>query len=199
MARTVDVVAERRRRAGLEKAAYLAIYQHGYARVTLADVARHAGVAKGTLAYHFGSKEGLIEAVMRRFVRTVAVSTRRAVRLAGTPDAKLVAFVEHQFYGLESTRRFYTVYVDFLSASTKSDALMRVQRAFLAESRALDEELARLSGAAGVEARAQQLRALVDGLSLRFLADDAPDLDVYRAVCLAGLRALLGFTSARAG
>ena len=195
MARTVDVVAERRRRAGLEKAAYFAIYQHGYARVTLADVARHAGVAKGTLAYHFGSKEGLIEAVMRRCVRTVAVSTRRAVRLARTPDAKLQAFVEHQFYGLENTRRFYTVYVDFLSASTKSEALMQVQRAFLAESQVLDDELARLAGPAGVEDRARQLRALVDGLSLRFLADVTPDLEAYRASCLAGLRALLGFGS----
>lgn len=183
---------EKQRRTALEKAAYLAIYEFGYAHVTLSDVARAAGVSKGTLVYYFGSKEGLLEALMHRFVRTIAVATRRALRRAQGRDAKLRVFVENQFYGLENTRRFYTVYLDFLSASTKDAALMRVQRAFLAETDDLDLDLARLTGEAGARARAWQLRALVDGLSIRFLYDPAPELQVYRDTCEAGLRAVLG-------
>ncbi|PNY80054.1 TetR family transcriptional regulator C-terminal domain-containing protein [Deinococcus koreensis] len=192
MARTVNPILDRARRTALEKAAYLAIYQQGYAGVTLADIAAQAGVSRGTLVYHFGSRAGLLSAVMRRFTRTITVATRRALRQAATPDAKLRAYVDNQFYGVENTRRFYTVSLDFLAAATRDPALMAVQRDFLAETLALDLELARLAGPEGAEARARQLRALVEGLSVRFLADPEPDLQAYRADCLAGLRALLG-------
>ncbi|WP_189063410.1 TetR/AcrR family transcriptional regulator [Deinococcus seoulensis] len=193
MARKVNPIQDRARRAALEKAAYLAIYERGYAGVTLADIAAHAGVSRGTLVYHFGSRAGLLAAVMRRFSRTIAVATRRAVRQAGSPDGKLRAYVDNQFYGLENTRRFYTVSLDFLAAATRDPALMEVQRAFLADSLAVDLELARLSGEAGAQGRARLLRALVEGLSVRFLADPDPDLGAYRADCLSGLRAVLGW------
>ncbi|MFK7603722.1 TetR family transcriptional regulator C-terminal domain-containing protein [Deinococcus sp. SM5_A1] len=191
MARTVNPIQDRTRRAGLEKAAYLALYERGYAGVTLANIAEHAGVSRGTLVYHFGSRAGLLSAVMRRFTRTITVATRRALRQAETPDAKLQAFVENQFYGVQNTQRFYTVSLDFLAAATRDPELMAVQRDFLGQTLELDLELARLAGEDGAGARARQLRALVEGLSVRFLADPAPDLAAYRADCLGGLRAIL--------
>ncbi|WP_104990066.1 TetR family transcriptional regulator C-terminal domain-containing protein [Deinococcus sp. NW-56] len=197
MARRVNPIQDRARRAALERAAYFAIYERGYADVTLADIARHAGVSKGTLAYHFGSRAGLLAAVMRRFTRTVTVATRRALRQAPSPEAKLRAYVDNQFYGVENTRRFYTVSLDFLAAATRDPELMAVQRDFLRETLALDLELARLGGEEGAGERARLLRALVEGLSVRFLADPEPDLEAYRAECLRGLRALLGWLPAR--
>ena len=199
MARSVDPVQDRRRRAALEQAAYQAIFDYGFATVTLSDIAARAGVSKGTLAYHFGSKEELLAAVMRRFVRTVSAATRRALRLAPTPEAKLRAYVDNQFYGVLNTKRFYTVSLDLLSAAARSEALMVVQRSLVDANLSLDTELAALAQVgtqAGGQpgdtlARAWQLRALVDGLSVRFLADPAPELSRYRAVCLAGLSALL--------
>ncbi|MPY65097.1 TetR family transcriptional regulator [Deinococcus sp. SDU3-2] len=193
MARRVNPIQDRARRAALERAAYFAIYESGYAGVTLADIARHAGVSKGTLAYHFGSRAGLLAAVMRRFTRTVTVATRRALRQAPSPEAKLRSYVDNQFYGVENTRRFYTVSLDFLAAATRDPELMAVQRDFLRETLALDLELARLGGEKDAEERARLLRALVEGLSVRFLADPEPDLEAYRAECLRGLRALLGW------
>ena len=195
MARRVDPVQDRLRRAALEQAAYQAIFECGFASVTLGDIAARAGVSKGTLAYHFGSKEELLAAVMRRFVRTVTAATRRALRLADGPEAKLQAYVDNQFYGMLNTRRFYTVSLDLLSAAARNEALMTVQRGFVAASLSLDTELAALGerqpGDAALEARAWQLRALVDGLSMRFLSDPAPDLARYRRICLTGLRAVL--------
>ncbi|ASN81439.1 TetR/AcrR family transcriptional regulator [Deinococcus ficus] len=195
MARTVNPIQDRQRRAALERAAYLAIYERGYAGVTLADIAAHAGVSRGTLVYHFGSRAGLLSAVMRRFTRTITAATRRALRQAGTPDGKLRAFVDNQFYTVESTRRFSTVSLDFLAAATRDPELMAVQRDFLRETLRLDLELAALGGAgdgAGAVGRARRLRALIEGLSVQFLADPAPDLEAYRADCLEGLRAILG-------
>lgn len=195
MARRVDPVQDRQRRTALVGAAYQAIFERGYHAVTLADIAAEAGVSRGTLMYHFGSKAGLLTAAMQRFTRTMTAATRRALRQAGTPEAKLRAYVENQFYGVENTRRFYTVWLDFQSAATHDPALMTVQREFLAQTHALDLELARLGSSDGADARARQLRALVEGLSLRFVADAAPDLEAYRRECESGVRALLGLSA----
>ncbi|WP_291424536.1 TetR family transcriptional regulator C-terminal domain-containing protein [Deinococcus sp.] len=192
MARTVNPIQDQQRRVALEKAAYLALYERGFAGVTLADIAAHAGVSRGTLVYHFGSRAGLLAAVMRRFTRTTLIATRRALRQAQTSDQKLRAYVDNQFYTLDSTRRFYTVSLDFLAAATRDPELMEVQRQFMRERLALELELARLGGPAQAEARARRLRALVEGLSVQFLTDEQPDLDAYRATCLGGLQALLG-------
>jgi TetR/AcrR family transcriptional regulator, transcriptional repressor of bet genes len=194
VARTVNPIQERQRRTALERAAYLAIFEQGYAGVTLERIAAHAGVSKGTLVYHFGSKEGLLAAVMRRFVRTIAVATRRALRLAHSPQDRLRAYVDNQFYTVESTRRFSTVYLDFLAASTRDPALMALQRAFVEETHQLGLELVGLTSSAAAD-RARQLRALVDGLSVRFLSDPDPDLRHYRQLCLEGLRRLLELDS----
>lgn len=191
MARTVNPIQDRQRRAALEKAAYLALYERGFAGVTLGDIAAQAGVSRGTLVYHFGSRAGLLAAVMRRFTRTVTVATRRALRQADTPEAKLQAFVENQFYSVESTRRFYTVTLDFLAAATRDPELMAVQREFMLERQELDLELVRLFTPSSHEGAAQGLRALVEGLSMQFLAETEPSLTQYRERCLAGLRAVL--------
>ncbi|GHG05053.1 HTH-type transcriptional regulator BetI [Deinococcus piscis] len=191
MARRIDPVQDRQRRTALVGAAYQAIYERGYHAVTLADIAAEAGVSRGTLMYHFGSKAGLLTAAMQRFTRTMTAATRRALRQAAGPEAKLRAYVENQFYGVENTRRFYTVWLDFQSAASHDPALLAVQREFLAQTHALDLELAQLGGSNGADARARQLRALVEGLSLRFVAEEAPDLEAYRRECEAGARALL--------
>lgn len=191
MARTVNPIQDRVKRAALEKAAYQAIYERGFTTVTLSDIAQHAGVSRGTLVYHFGSKAGLLAAVMQRFTRTITTATRRALRLARTPEDKLTAFVENQFFSVESTRRFYTVTLEFLAAATHDPELMAVQREFMQATRSLDLELARMYGPAHDLERAQQLRALIEGLSMQFLADEHPSLADYRRACLSGLRAIL--------
>jgi AcrR family transcriptional regulator len=48
-----------------------AVGEHGVARLTLADVARHAGLAPSTLAERFGSKRALLLAAARSAVRSL--------------------------------------------------------------------------------------------------------------------------------
>ena len=59
------------------------------------------------------------------------------------------------------------------------------------ETHRLDLELVGLTSPDQAEERAWQLRALVDGLSVRFLSDPAPQLGQYRRLCLDGLYRLL--------
>jgi TetR/AcrR family transcriptional regulator len=54
---------------------------HGMAGLTVDDIAARAGVAKGTVYYNFGSKDGLVDALLRYGVDLLAT------RLTVTPGA----------------------------------------------------------------------------------------------------------------
>lgn len=191
MARRTNPLDEKNRRNQLLQAAYQAIYVHGYASVTLNHIAAEAGLSKGALLYYFSSKDELFLAALSRFARIITVSTARAMRLEQDPVKKLEAFVNNQFYGLTNTKRFYTVYLDLLSASTKKPALRAVTQHILQECQRYDLQLAQLNPCADPEGRAKQIRALIDGLAIRFVFDDDAQLEQYRHWCLTGLRALL--------
>lgn len=66
-----DVEREERRRTLVESAEAL-LAEHSYNRVRIEDVARRAGVAKGTVFLYFANKEALILAVLRsRLARAI--------------------------------------------------------------------------------------------------------------------------------
>ncbi|HYH32412.1 MAG TPA: helix-turn-helix domain-containing protein [Pseudonocardia sp.] len=66
----------------LDSAAEL-LLRWGYQRVTIDDVARHAGIGKGTVYLHFRSKDALFLTVLLRVQRQIA--GRMADRMAADP------------------------------------------------------------------------------------------------------------------
>ena len=72
-------------------AAFRAISQLGPARLTLAHVAREAGLAPATLVQRFGSKRGLLLAVAAQGVEDVGTTFDEARRRHDSPRAALVA------------------------------------------------------------------------------------------------------------
>ena len=54
---------ERTRRAQIIEATAVCIAVNGYSASSLATIAKQAGVSKGVILYHFGSKDTLIEEV----------------------------------------------------------------------------------------------------------------------------------------
>lgn len=67
------------RRARLLDTAAALFVQHGFDKTTVADVAREAGVGKGSVYLHFPSKEALLEAVMLRELIALSQSWYDAV------------------------------------------------------------------------------------------------------------------------
>lgn len=57
-----------------------AFAEYGYAGASMRGIARDAGVNQAMIAYYFGSKEGLLHAIMRR--RSSVVNARREATLA---------------------------------------------------------------------------------------------------------------------
>lgn len=66
----------------------------GFKKASIEDIARLAGLGKGTVYLHFESKEALFEAVLRRSLTKSAVELRGRVDRAETPETKLKAFFD---------------------------------------------------------------------------------------------------------
>jgi AcrR family transcriptional regulator len=85
----VDSKSDRTRRRILDAAAS-AFGSHGYAAVTLKEIAGRAGLQAGSLYYHFDTKEALVEAMLAVGVERASAATRDAVLALG-PGADALA------------------------------------------------------------------------------------------------------------
>ncbi|WP_460652948.1 TetR/AcrR family transcriptional regulator [Kribbella endophytica] len=81
-----------RTRAGMLEAASLVFYQRGLDGVGIAELCASVGASKETLYRHFGSKDGLIEAVLQLRSDRIEAWMRGAADAAGDdPAARLTA------------------------------------------------------------------------------------------------------------
>lgn len=75
-----------------------AILEHGYRNVSIADIARRAGVGKGAIYLDFPSKEALLEALLTRSMRGLSKAVRDKVAASEEVVSLSVAFR----FGLQS-------------------------------------------------------------------------------------------------
>jgi AcrR family transcriptional regulator len=68
-----------------------AFAEHGYAGAPIEEVVRAAGLTKGALYHHFGSKQGLFEAVLRDLDREITARVELDLAASDDPWADLLA------------------------------------------------------------------------------------------------------------
>lgn len=101
-----SVGAESRRR--ILEAARSLFGEHGSAEVTMADIAREAGVSRATVFNHFGSKHALVEGVTESVYAGYVAILDRALADRSAPTPVLVrALFQVMGMGIENDRRFY--------------------------------------------------------------------------------------------
>ncbi len=131
-------------------AATRVIAQKGYARTSLNDIAREAGMSKGAVHYHFSTKEALVAKVLETACDAVAERTKDAwqrggqdpfealrasvrelwaVRTSGSDEVRVVADLLAQALHDESLRPQLAGYYRFASAQT-TQHLVTVLRSF---------------------------------------------------------------------
>ena len=79
------------RRAEILDAALQMFGQYGYRRTSMDDVAREAGIAKGTIYLSFTSKEEVFQALSERLSQRMLAGAEAASRRPGTTADKLAA------------------------------------------------------------------------------------------------------------
>lgn len=106
-------------------AALEAFSTHGFETARVADIARAAGVAEGTVYLYFRSKDALFDAVQRRFYTRLTREAQAGVsRLAGA-HARLAFLAEHWLSAVAPAWKIFarlTYQIGFIEAYRSSDA-----------------------------------------------------------------------------
>ncbi len=76
-------------RAAVIAAATRRFRDHGFANATAGDIARDANVAEGTVFLHYGSKRGLLLAVMRAYYAELVADLELEADRAAAPRERL--------------------------------------------------------------------------------------------------------------
>lgn len=164
------------RRAALVNATIIEIGQVGSLEVTVAQIARRAGMSSALAHHYFGSKEQIFLAAMRHVLSIYGAEVRGALILAAGHEARLTAVIKAGFarsnFRPEAVSSWLNFYV-LAQRAPEAARLLRVYHRRLAAN--LIHDLRPLIGSRA-EAAAARLGALIDGLYLRHgLREGGPD------------------------
>jgi TetR/AcrR family transcriptional regulator, transcriptional repressor of bet genes len=97
----------------------------GYAGLTIAKVAAAAGESKPLVAYHFGSKQGLVQAAGREIAREITEAALAAVDGAGTVEAVVRGVARGVERVLDEDERVARLYFDLAAVSVVEPEIRR--------------------------------------------------------------------------
>lgn len=114
------------RREELIQAAINAIYENGFADLTVSQIARDAGTSTGSIHYYFGGKEALLEATMRHLLRLLRSALEWRLREAHTPLDRLHAVVQANLDDTLMTGEHCRVWMQFWAFAPFHPSLSRL-------------------------------------------------------------------------
>ena len=164
------------RKAALVKATIVEIGQKGSLDVTVAQIARRAGMSSALAHHYFGSKEEIFLAAMRHVMAIYAAEVRGGLALAEGSDVRLRAILVASFSATNFRRDVVGAWLNFWVLAQTVPEARRLLAVYY--SRLRSNLLYALRPMAGprAEAIAAGLAAMIDGLYLReALATGASD------------------------
>jgi AcrR family transcriptional regulator len=163
-----------RTRDAIVSAATDLLYQRGLDGVGVAELCRELGVSKETLYRHFGSKDGLIQAILERRSDRVIRWLTEAVAAAGDDPAGQLAALFDALGSWYDEPRFRGCAIMNAASQHHADPVRPVAARHLDRYLSLLNDITTRAGAADPRALARQLLMLVEGATV--CADHA-DLD----------------------
>lgn len=177
------------RRQQLIDATISAIARRGFARTTLADIAKEAGVSYGVVSFYFRSKDALLLATLEHLAQEYEAFWKEAVRRAGaSPAARLDAIIEADFHPAIASRKKIPVWYAFWSEARSRPAYRKLcaelEYAYYRQTCDLCRQIVEEGGYDGLDphAVAVGLNAMINGLWLDFQIRPA-NLDREEAKC----------------
>jgi AcrR family transcriptional regulator len=171
-------------RARLAEAALTVVARDGFDVLSVRTVAREAGVAAGTVQYHFPTRARLLQAAFDHTVEAITARIRQATPRRHAPFAEELGRFLRELLPLdERRRRECTVWIALTAAAVVDPELRLRHRDAVTMIRTAVEELIATARAEGQiapsvepEPTAEVLCAVVDGLTLEGLtaADAGP-------------------------
>ena len=186
------------RRKLLIEATTHSIAKYGYAGTTIERICDEAGVSRGLINHHFGTKEELILQSYKQLCEEWAYYTQdMMIDGEAEPEAALRAAIERNFSPKLFKPEYLGIWVGFWSVIPKSAELRKLDRALykldLKNFQHLFERLnARRKLTLDARLQAIGLMALIEGLWLQWTMDPKSfSVEEARAVCLGSVAHLL--------
>jgi AcrR family transcriptional regulator len=152
-------------------------------------VADEAGVSKGLVFFHFGSRDGLLVALLERLLAITLVGPELAEPLPGqTPAERMLSAIRRDVEALPRQRERVALFFDFWVMGTCHPEIQRTIRAALDRYRDAFRPLAEAVvaaeperfGPAGGEGLAGVTAGFIEGCALQVVMDpDRFDVDGY--------------------
>lgn len=158
---------EHLRKAALIEAAIRTIGRTGSLDVTVAQIAREAGVSSALAHHYFGSKTRIFLASMRRILTSYRDAVRAATEAGQSPRERLDAILHASFARPNFERETIAAWMNFYALALVEPEAARLLRVYRLRLRSnLVAVLRPLTGARAPEL-AETLGALIDGVYLR--------------------------------
>src|SRR5262249_51423933 len=180
---------EDQRREELIKATYLEVAEKGYSAVTLQDIARRAGVSKGSTLYYFATKEDLFLGALEWMVNQFDIRNGKAIADVEDPIEKVKALIGTIFANAQESRQFFLAYSDFVSIGTRNKRFHDLNARFYDGCCGHNRDVIEAGIRTGVfrqvdvDEAGAMMRALIDGLMLQWFFSSEGTFDDYRRRC----------------
>ena len=155
------------RRDALVKATISEIGRTGSLDVTVAQIAKRAGMSSGLAHHYFGGKDQIFIAAMRHILGIYGAQVRGALAVAKGPRARLEAIIRASFEAGNFRNEVISAWMNFYVQAQTSTGAKRLLHVYQARLRSnLMHDLRPLVGARA-PMLADNIAALIDGLYIR--------------------------------
>jgi len=147
--------------------------ERGYSKLTLQAIEEESGEYRALVAYYFGSKQGLVDAIIDSLMDAEDEALREHLEGIEEPEERVRTLIDEQRQ-ISADWRGFRAFYELLPHIMRDDRLREDLAADYAKSRELDRQTL----AAGVRGRGQDLGklaalsvAIVEGLAVQYAAD----------------------------
>jgi len=122
------------REIAILQAAWAIFNEKGYAKTSVAEIARKTGVADGTLYLYFKNKEDLVRAVLAKFYAELTATAQKGVDKRESTTAKLKFLSRHHMREIMANWRLLEIapLIDRSSDQYRESELYRLNRDYVA-------------------------------------------------------------------
>lgn len=167
------------RRAALVSATIHEIGAQGSMDVTVAQIARRAGMSPALAHHYFGSKEQIFAASMRHILTLYAAQVRGALIMAPTPRARIEAIIRASFTAMSTRPEHISAWLNFYVQARKSPETARLLAIYHRRLQSNLHHAFALLVPSRADILARGVAAMIDGLYCRHASGAGGDISAH--------------------
>ena len=121
---------EQARRTQIIASAIEVIAERGFGRASLVEIARHAGISKGVISYHFGGKDELIRETVTSVYTEAFETTGNRMERESSAAGQLRAYIRGRLDYMKTHRRRMLAMVEIFSNFRNSEGRLHYDASY---------------------------------------------------------------------